>query len=199
MTDNISSTPIVKEASPFSFNERLRVHFEICRLDHSIKDVFVLPGVAVPLRVIPSLLNYRLIATLLLAFVSITLAACSNYDINEALDAPFGQLRPIECKRPAALGVIHSGAAYIQRMLMMAVGILIGIQISRAFVITAFALWIMGCFYNIPQFRTKEVVYPDEITQSENNPLRMPLGWYAVTRVLKPPVSLLISYWAIGC
>jgi 4-hydroxybenzoate polyprenyltransferase len=32
-----------------------------------------------------------------------------------------------------------------------------------------------------------------------NNPLRMLLGWYAVTSVLVPPISLLIAYWMIGC
>jgi 4-hydroxybenzoate polyprenyltransferase len=199
MPDKMSPNPPVNEVNAISFRERLRGHIEICRFDHSIKNVFVLPGVVVPLSVMPSLLNQRLIATILLAFVSITLVACSNYVINEVLDAPFDRLHPIKCKRPAALGVIHGGAAYAQWILMMVAGILIGIQISHAFALTALALWIMGCIYNIPPFRTKEVVYLDVITESINNPLRMLLGWYAVTSVLIPPVSLLISYWAIGC
>jgi 4-hydroxybenzoate polyprenyltransferase len=57
----------------------------------------------------------------------------------------------------------------------------------------------MGCFYNIPPARTKDVPYLDVLTESINNPLRMLLGWYAVTSVLVPPVSLLLSYWMIGC
>src|SRR5271165_1945764 len=61
------------------------------------------------------------------------------------------------------------------------------------------ALWIMGCVYNIPPVRTKDVPYLDVLTESINNPLRMLLGWYAVTSVLVPPVSLLLSYWMIGC
>jgi 4-hydroxybenzoate polyprenyltransferase len=43
------------------------------------------------------------------------------------------------------------------------------------------------------------VPYLDVITESVNNPLRMLLGWYAVTSTLVPPVSLLIAYWMIGC
>ena len=55
----------------------------------------------------------------------------------------------------------------------------------------------MGCFYNIPPARTKDVPYLDVLTESINNPLRMLLGWYAVTSVLVPPVSLLVSYWPV--
>jgi len=53
--------------------------------------------------------------------------------------------------------------------------------------------------------RTKDVPYLDVLTESINNPLRMLLGWYAVTSVMSPPdslvppVSLLVSYWMIGC
>src|SRR5258708_6096003 len=71
--------------------------------------------------------------------------------------------------------------------------------VSRMFAMTALVLWIMGCLYNFPPVRTKDVPYLDVITESVNNPLRMLLGWYAVTSTLVPPVSLLIAYWMIGC
>lgn len=58
--------------------ERLQAHVAIARLDHSIKNLFVLPGIVVPLSVFPGLLNVGLIWKLLLAFVSISLVACSN-------------------------------------------------------------------------------------------------------------------------
>jgi decaprenyl-phosphate phosphoribosyltransferase len=67
------------------------------------------------------------------------------------------------------------------------------------FALVAVALWVMGCFYNFPPVRTKDVPYLDVLTESVNNPLRMLLGWYAVTSVLVPPVSLLLCYWMIGC
>jgi len=57
----------------------------------------------------------------------------------------------------------------------------------------------MGCAYNIPPVRAKDVPYLDVMTESINNPLRMLLGWYAVTSTLIPPVSLLVAYWMIGC
>ena len=185
---------------PVSVMDRVRAHLAIARLDHSIKNLFVLPGVIVPLSSYPGLLTPHLWVTLLLAFVSITLVACSNYVINEVLDAPFDRLHPIKKNRPAARGLVHIGAAYVQWLLMMAAGIAIGlIFIGKMFALTALALWIMGCVYNFPPIRTKDVPYLDVLTESINNPLRMLLGWYAVTSVLVPPVSLLVAYWMIGC
>jgi 4-hydroxybenzoate polyprenyltransferase len=178
---------------------RLRAHVSIARLDHSIKNIFVLPGVVVPLSVFPRLLTVRLTGTLLLAFFAITLVACSNYVINEVLDARFDRFHPMKRNRPAAQGLVHTGAAYAQWLLMMIAGVFIGFCISRMFALTAIALWIMGSVYNIPPIRTKDVAYLDVLTESINNPLRMLLGWYAVTSVLVPPVSLLIAYWMIGC
>jgi decaprenyl-phosphate phosphoribosyltransferase len=182
-----------------TFAERLRAHIAIVRFDHSIKNLFVLPGVIVPLSVEPSLFNLHLIRTLILAFTSVTLVACSNYVINEVLDAPFDRLHPIKKNRPAARGLIGIPAAYLQWILMMLAGIAIGLTISKMFAFMALILWIMGCVYNFPPIRTKDVHYLDVLTESINNPLRMLLGWYAVTSTLVPPVSLLIAYWMIGC
>jgi 4-hydroxybenzoate polyprenyltransferase len=187
------------ERTRIPFGERVRAHFAIARLDHSIKNLFVLPGIIVPLSIYPWLFNLHLVRTLILAFVAITLVACSNYVINEVLDAPFDRLHPIKKTRPAARGVVHIGAAYVQWLLMMIAGVAIGLTISRMFALMALILWIMGCIYNFPPIRTKDVPYLDVLTESINNPLRMLLGWYAVTSVLVPPVSLLIAYWMIGC
>ena len=196
--DDASLIPAT-ERTEVSFAERLRAHLAIVRLDHSIKNLFVLPGVIVPLSVDPSLRTWHLLPQLILAFISITLIACSNYVINEVLDAPFDRLHPIKRNRPAARGLVSIPVAYVQWLLMMAVGVGIGLRISRMFALTALVLWIMGCLYNFPPVRTKDVPYLDVLTESVNNPLRMLLGWYAITSVIIPPVSLLIAYWMIGC
>ncbi len=183
-----------------SFGERLRAHLAIARLDHSIKNLFVLPGVIVPLSTYPALLDRSLIVRLVLAFFSITLVACSNYVINEVLDAPFDRLHPIKKNRPAARGLVNIPLAYVQWLAMMGVGLVIGwFFIGRMFTLVALILWIMGCLYNFPPIRAKDKPYVDVLAESVNNPLRMLLGWYAVTAVLVPPVSLLIAYWMIGC
>src|SRR5208283_4570703 len=182
-----------------SFSQRLRAHLAIVRLDHSIKNLFVLPGIIVPLSLYPRLLTWRLGLTLVWAFVAITLVACSNYVLNEVLDAPFDRLHPIKKNRPAALGLVSIPVAYVQWILMMVAGVAIGWGISRSFAVTASALWLMGCVYNVRPLRTKDVPYLDVLTESVNNPLRMLLGWYAVAAWLVPPLSLLMCYWMIGC
>ncbi len=176
--------------------ERLRAHLSIARFDHSIKNIFVLPGVIIPLSVSPGLFNMQ---RLMLAVVAITLVACSNYVINEVLDAQFDRQHPVKRNRPAARGLVNVPLAYAQWLLMMFAGVTIGLEISGLFTLTLIALWIMGTLYNIPPIRTKDVAYLDVLSESINNPLRMLLGWYAVTSVLVPPVSLLIAYWMIGC
>jgi decaprenyl-phosphate phosphoribosyltransferase len=181
-----------------SFGEHLRAHLAIARFDHSIKNLFVLPGVIVPLSTGAATASPQLLFRLLIAFVSITLVACSNYVINEVLDAPYDRLHPVKKDRPAARGLVNIPVAYVQWLAMMAAGIAIGLNISRMFGAVELVLWIMGCLYNFPPIRTKDIPYLDVITESINNPLRMLVGWYAVT-TLVPPVSLLIAYWMIGC
>ncbi len=186
-------------AAKISLGERVRAHIAIARLDHSIKNVFVLPGIVVPWSLYPHLMNRHTAVTLLWAFVAITLVACSNYVINEVLDAPFDRLHPTKRTRPAAIGLVSIPAAYIQWIAMMLAGVAIGWNVSRPFAATLLALWVMGCVYNIRPLRTKDVPYLDVLTESVNNPLRMLLGWYAVAAWLVPPLSLLMSYWMIGC
>ncbi|HKO17270.1 MAG TPA: UbiA family prenyltransferase [Acidobacteriaceae bacterium] len=181
------------------FAERVKAHIAIARLDHSIKNLFVLPGVIVPLSVDPALWNAHLVVVLAWALVSITLVACSNYVINEVLDAPFDRLHPTKYTRPAALGLVSVPAAYVQWIAMMLAGVAIGWRISHPFAMTLLLLWLMGCAYNIRPLRTKDVPYLDVLTESVNNPIRMLLGWYAVAPLLVPPLSLLMCYWMIGC
>jgi 4-hydroxybenzoate polyprenyltransferase len=183
-----------------TFAVRLRAHMQIMRLDHSIKNIFVLPGIIVPLSVLgTSRLSPHLGWNLVVGFVATTLIACSNYVLNEVLDAPFDRLHPKKKNRPTAQGLVSVPLAYAQWLLMMIVGMALALTISRFFAYTAGALWIMGCLYNIPPIRTKDKVYLDVLSESVNNPLRMLLGWYMVTSLLVPPASLLICYWMGGC
>lgn len=178
---------------------RLRAHLAIMRLDHSIKNIFVLPGIVVPIEMGRVPLTSHLAFTILIGLVSCTFIASSNYVLNEILDAPFDRLHPVKSTRPVACGQVTLPLAWAQWLLLMAAGMLVAVRIGTPFVIAALGLWIMGCAYNIRPLRTKDVVYLDVITESVNNPLRMLLGWYMVATTLVPPTSLLVSYWMIGC
>jgi 4-hydroxybenzoate polyprenyltransferase len=183
-----------------TFSARCAAHLQIARLDHSLKNIFVIPGIVVPLSVLrSSAISWQLARNIAIGFLATTLIACSNYVVNEVLDAPFDRLHPIKKSRPAALGLVNVPAAYIQWVLMMVAGMALAFTISAPFAWTAGALWVMGCIYNIPPARTKDRVYLDVLTESVNNPLRLLLGWFMVTSTLVPPASLLLCYWMGGC
>ena len=181
------------------FGVRLRAHAAIARLDHSIKNVFLVPGIVVALSLKHSSIGQWPVLHIAVGIAAATLIACSNYVLNEVLDAPFDRLHPHKCIRPAALGLVKTPLAYVQWLLMMVAGMALASTINLPFFIAAGALWTMGCVYNMQPLRTKDVAYLDVLTESINNPLRMLLGWYMVTATIVPPASMLVAYWMLGC
>jgi len=59
--------------------------------------------------------------------------------------------------------------------------------------------FLSGLVYNVPPIRAKDVPFLDVVVASFNNPIRLAMGWFAVpgSHAL-PPVSLAITFWAIG-
>jgi decaprenyl-phosphate phosphoribosyltransferase len=189
----------VQGISRLSFAQRLRAHIDIARFDRSIDNLFVIPGIVIPLIAMPGRLDHHILIRLALAALAVTLAACSNCVLSEVLDAPADRLHPIKRNRPAALGLIVPWVAYAQWLAMATAGVGIGFLVSQRFAVAAIALWVMGCIFNIPPVRAKNVPFLDVLIESASNPLRVLLGWYAVTSVLAPPVSLLLCCWMISC
>ena len=57
----------------------------------------------------------------------------------------------------------------------------------------------MGCVYNIPPVRSKDLPYLDVLCEAINNPLRMLAAGSSSPVATIAPASLLLSYWMIGC
>lgn len=184
---------------PIGASERIVAHLRIMRLDHSIKQLFIVPGIVLAISMAGTSITSGLLIRILIGMVAATLIACSNYVINEILDAPFDRLHPTKKNRPAASGLVHNGWAYTQWIVMMIAGLALASLLGTGFLLSAAALWGMGCIYNIPPIRSKDLPYVDVLSESINNPLRFCLGWYAVVTVILPPASLLFSYWMLGC
>jgi decaprenyl-phosphate phosphoribosyltransferase len=178
--------------------QRLRAHIRILRLDHCIKQVFILPGIVLAIAITGRDIDRELIWNVVIGMLAAMLISSSNYVLNEMLDAPFDRLHPTKCSRPAAEGLVHFGWGYAQWIAMMVLGLALAGTISRGFFFSAAGLWLMGCLYNIPPIRTKDIPYIDVLSESINNPLRFCLGWYIVTAVILPPASLLVAYWMLG-
>lgn len=179
--------------------ERLRAHVRICRVDHWFKNVFVIPGVVVAVSIVPHVDAGDLAWRLAVALVAVCLVASSNYVLNELQDAPYDVHHPVKRLRPVPAGLVNVKLAYAQWLVLVAAGLALAALVAVQLVLTLLGLWVMGCVYNVPPVRTKDHPYVDVVTEAVNNPLRMLVGWYVVTTTVVPPLSLLISYWMIGC
>lgn len=127
------------------------------------------------------------------------IVASSNYVINEVLDAPSDLHHPEKRLRPVPSGLVNVRLAIVQWLVLMVLGVGLGLLVSVWEAAALLGLWIAGCAYNIPPLRTKDVPYLDVVTEAVNNPIRMLVGWFVVASSPAPPLSLLVSYWMIGC
>lgn len=176
----------------------LRGHLDIARVDHWVKNVFVLPGVVAALGTTGTSFAWPMAVRLVVGLLATGLVASSNYTINEVLDAPYDRTHPVKRQRPVPAGQVSVPLAYVQWVALAIAGVALGWAVSASLGITLLVLWVMGCVYNISPLRTKEVPYLDVLSESVNNPLRMLAGWFIVDPRAAAPASLLVSYWMIG-
>lgn len=176
-----------------------RGHLQIARIDHWFKNVFVLPGIIAAIGVNAADATPGIWFRVVVGLLSVCLVASSNYVINEVLDARSDLSHPVKRHRPTPSGRVSVPLAYVQWIVLMLVGVGLGLAVSRPFALTVFVLWVMGCIYNIPPLRSKDVPYVDVLSEAVNNPLRMLAGWFIGSTVTLVPASLLLSYWMVGC
>lgn len=176
----------------------LLAHIQIARVDHWFKNLLSLPGIVVALSLDPTLLSDELPYRILVGLLALCLVSSSNYVLNELVDAPYDRHHPVKKDRPAAMGEVNIPLGYAQWLVLMLIGVSLGTTISSSFMVTLAAFWMMGCVYNLPPLRSKDVPYLDVLSEAVNNPIRLLAGWFMVGTSLIVPVSLLISYWMIG-
>lgn len=177
----------------------LQGHLAITRIGHWVKNAFVLPGTVVALSIDHSRLAAFNVWTFLVGMAAVCLISSSNYVLNEILDAPRDFKHPVKCKRPVPSGQVSVPWAYAEWLALMAAGLALGWRISMPFTLSIAALWVMGCVYNVPPVRGKDLPYVDVLSEAVNNPLRMLAGWYLTGTAAIPPTSLLVAYWMVGC
>jgi decaprenyl-phosphate phosphoribosyltransferase len=193
-----SDTATISHAEDQSWFRRIAPYIAIARPDHWFKNVFMILGFLLAGFYHPEALSLRLIPVLLAAFAVTCLLASSNYVINEILDAPTDLSHRVKRHRPIPSGLVRLPIAYAEWIVLGAVGLGLAYCINPSFALAGAALLFMGLLYNVPPIRLKEWPYLDVLSESINNPLRLLLGWFAVTQFEVPPLSLLIFYWMIG-
>jgi 4-hydroxybenzoate polyprenyltransferase len=177
----------------------LRGHIQVARIDHWFKNVFVVPGIIAAVGVDPKHVAKDLALRIVLGGISVCLVASSNYVINEVLDAPTDRAHPVKFARPVPSGLVNIPLAYLQWLALMMAGVWVGHLLGTGFALTMIGLWVMGCIYNIPPIRSKDLPYVDVLSEAVNNPLRLLAGWLIAGTASVAPASLLLSYWMVGC
>ena len=175
-----------------------RPYLAIARPDHWFKNVFMLAGVLLACFYHPDLPRHAAAWRIAWAVAATCLIASTNYVLNEILDAPTDRHHPTKRARPIPSGAVSLPVAWAEWLALGAAGLAMAHALGRPFFLAGLALLVMGLIYNIPPVRSKDLPYVDVLTESINNPIRLLLGWFAVTAAEFPPVSLLIAYWMVG-
>ena len=178
-------------------HRQLMDYVRIARVDHWFKNIFVIPGVALALALTDATF-VESVPNIIIALISVSLIASANYVINELLDAPFDRHHPKKRNRPAASGRIEPIYAYTEYAALALVGLGLSASIGRLHLSLSTLLLVMGVIYNVRPFRSKDRAYLDVLSESVNNPIRLMLGWAAVTSIALPPSSSLLAYWMGG-
>ncbi len=175
----------------------IKSYISMARPDHWFKNILIFPGFIIALlftKTSPA----GFILPLILGVMSACLISSANYLINEWIDAEFDRFHPVKKSRPAVADGVSAKGVYIAYAVCATAGLLLGYLVNMPFFYMSLFLLVMGFFYNVRPFRTKDRVYLDVLSESVNSPIRLAMGWYVVTSALLPPASFVIAYWMGG-
>ncbi len=178
--------------------DKLKPYIKIARLDHYIKQLFILPGSAVAIVLCHTNLANISVFNFILGFVSTCLIASSNYVINEYLDAKFDKFHPIKKKRPLVQTSVQFKYIMLEWLLLAGLGLIGSICVSNILFYLNLLLAVMGIIYNVEPVRSKDIAYIDVLSESFNMAIRLMIGWFLITSAYFPPISLLLGYWFAG-
>ena len=180
----------------------MKKYIRIMRLDHWIKQLFILPGFFFADLLINEKIAAEYISNLIIAFFAVSLIASANYVINEWLDAEFDKFHPTKKNRSVVTEDVKGSVVWILWGVLTCTGFFIGYLINFYFLLMLVWLWLMGIAYNVKPLRTKDIFILDVLTESINNMIRLLLGWFIVFNETEnpvlPPISIVIGYWMLG-
>lgn len=176
----------------------MKKYIKVMRLDHWIKQFFIVPGCVCAIFLTNFTIDFKFAFNFILGFLATSLIASSNYVINEYLDAKFDKFHPTKKHRSVVSEGVNGTIIWILWAFLAVAGFAIGYCINIPFLIMEVFLWVMGILYNVQPFRTKDVAILDVLSESVNNAIRLLLGWFIITSTTLPPVSIIFGYWMAG-
>lgn len=222
-----AQTPQQPAAEPLHAHQpgpRWLEYLRVWRIDHWLKNVFILFGHAVAVALLPGfmlrlfplgepgggVLGLGRVAdwgeiiplgvTILFSLVPACLVASANYILNEILDAPFDRQHPTKRFRAVPSGTVRIPVLWLHMaaLLMVAFGLSFAF-FNLGYTISLALLALSGLVYNVQPVRLKDRAFLDVIAESFNNPIRLWLGWYAIAPWNSlPPLSLVLAWWFFG-
>ena len=177
----------------------MKKYIKIMRIDHWIKQLFILPGFicALYLGKFPFKIEYLLL--LVVGLFATSLIASANYVINEYLDREFDRFHPVKKKRVLVSEDCDGRVIWLLWFILSVVGLFLGKKIlGLDFFMMEIFLLVMGLLYNVKPMRTKDVFILDVLSESVNNAIRLLLGWFILPINIVIPVSMVLGYWMTG-
>ena len=163
----------------------MKKYLKIMRLDHWIKQFFIVPGIVCAFLL--TNINFD-VANIAAGFLATCLIASANYVINEYLDAEFDKHHPMKKFRAAVKESMSGKIIFMLWLVLSIVGLSVAALVNKYFLAMAAWLWLMGILYNVKPIRTKDLAYLDVLTESVNNMIRLLMGWFiVVAELLLPP------------
>ena len=176
----------------------MKNYIKIARPDHWVKNLFILPGVAIAILLTDFTFSFDVIIRFVVGFIATCFIASANYVINEWLDAEFDKYHPTKKYRPVVSENMKLSIVLAEYALLIVLGIGCSLYVGKVFTCMELWLLIMGVLYNVKPIRTKDIPYLDVLSESINNMIRLLLGWFIITQDFQPPISILIGYWFAG-
>tara|TARA_B100001250_G_C19803016_1_gene791977 strand:- start:1579 stop:2502 length:924 start_codon:yes stop_codon:yes gene_type:complete len=173
-------------------------YIKMLRIDHWIKNLFILPGFLLGYLIFDLDFELKYIINLLIVFIASSLVASSNYLINEWLDRENDAKHPDKKHRPAVSGKIKFKFVLTLYFLLISLGLYL------SYIVNVYSFWaclafvISGIIYNVKPIRAKDIRIFDVLVESFNNPIRMYIGWFALSIEALIPLSLFFAYWFFG-
>lgn len=170
------------------------------RFDHYHKNIFVIAGMVVFLKLNRLPLSFALFLKLVAATLIVCIASSFNYIMNEIMDAQTDSFHPKKQHRPIPSGEVNKTILLVVAgFILFATLFFSYFFINFNFFVILILFFVFSYFYNTPPFRLKDIAYLDVMSESANSPIRVILGWYASGGNSLPPASLLVAIWSLGC
>lgn len=204
-TDSIEDGPLIKYSDKTNYIKKVANYNMISLLLQTLrpirwyKNVIIFVGVFLFLIVIGGIIN-NFTYQILIPFFLTCIFSSANYGMNEVVDAETDKKHPEKKFRPVPSGLLDKRLVIGITVFLYIIGLLSSYLLVNEALFVTYIIFILNAFvYNLKPLRVKDIPVLDFTFEALNNPIRIAIGWYAVSMGLViVPSSVLIAFWGLG-